>query len=80
MQVRENGTRFKKYWKWEDRKQSPYDYENKGLLKHLLSERITTSKNVILQNILSYIEQSLIFVMKYIDRLKHFKNYHWKNR
>lgn len=80
MQLRENGTRFKEYWKWEDRKQSPYDYENLGLLKHLLSERIIESKNIILQNILSYVEQSLVFVMKYIDRLKHFKNYHWKNR
>lgn len=80
MQYKENGTRYKGYYLWEDRKNTPYDYERFGLLKHIMSNKIVESKNPILQFILGYYEKSLIFLMKYIDRLKNFKNYHWKNR
>lgn len=80
MQYRENGTRYKDYCLWEDKKNSLYDYKRNGLLKHIMSNKIVNSNSSILQFILSYYEKSLMFVMKYVDRLKHFKNYHWKNR
>lgn len=80
MKYRENGTRYKDYCEWEILKQSPYDYARNGLLQHILSRPIVQSKNQILKVVLSYYEQTLVFLMKYVDRLKHFKNYHWKNR
>ena len=80
MEYRENGTQYEGYAEWETVLNAPYDYKRKGLLQHIMSKRIVNTKNVMLQNTLKYFEQSLIFVMKYIDRLKHFKNYHWKNR
>lgn len=80
MQYRENGTQHKEFLAWEDRKYKPYDYENNGLIKHLLSNQIVNSKNIILQYILQYYEKSIIFMLKYVDRLKNFKNYHAKNR
>ena len=80
MQYRENGTRYKDYKKWGDRKMTPYDYTNNGLLQHILSNKIVNSSNIVLQAVLKYYEKSIIFMLKYIDELKNFKNYHWKNR
>lgn len=80
MQYKENGTRYKDYCLWENKKNTPYDYERYGLLQHMMSNKIVNSQNSILQFILSYYEKSIIFILKYIDRLKNFKNYHWKNR
>ena len=61
-------------------KNQEYDYKNKGLIQYIMSSKIVNSENHILRTILSYFEQSIIFLLKYVDRLKHFKNYHWKNR
>ena len=80
MQYRENGTRYSDYSLWESKKYEAYDYGRNGLLKHIISHKIVESKNPILQSLLVYYEKSLIFVLKYIDRLRHFKNYHAKNR
>lgn len=76
----ENGYRYKEYHKWESTKQTPYNYAANGLLKHIMSHKIVESKNHILRVILTYYEKSIIFLLKYVDQLKHFKNYHWKNR
>lgn len=80
MEYRENGTRFRDYHLWEDRKHSSYDYERNGLVKYILSNKIVNSENPVLKFILNYYEKSIIFILKYIDNLKNFKNYHWKNR
>ena len=80
MEIRGNGSRYKNYNKWEDRKNVPYDYGNDGLLNHIMSPAIVNTKNSILKFILNYLENSLIFVLKYIDILKNFKNPHWRNR
>ena len=45
-----------------------------------MSNSILNTTNPALKIILQYVESSLIFVMKYIDVLKNFKNIHWKNR
>lgn len=76
----DNGNRYKHYQHWENVKNAPYDYERYGLLNKIMSNRIYNTTNEALKVILSYYERSLIFVMKYVDRLKHFKNPYWKNR
>jgi hypothetical protein len=80
MIIRSNGYKYKNYSEWEILKNNPYDYEKYGLLKHIMSNKIVNAENPILQIILKYIENSLIYVMKNIDHLKHFKNYHYYNR
>ena len=77
---RANGTRFKYYKLWESTKQTPYDYENKGLVKRIVSKPIANTDNPVLQIVLKFYESSIVFVLKYIDILKHFKDVHWKNR
>jgi hypothetical protein len=80
MEARSNGTRFIEYRQWENTKNTPYDYAKDGLLKHIMSPAIVNTTNSILRYLLDYIESSLMFVMKYTDILKNFKNPHWKNR
>ena len=80
METRGNGTRFIEYDKWEIVKHKSYNYAKNGLLKNIMSPIILETNNPALRILLQYTETSLIFVMKYIDMLKHFKNIHWKNR
>lgn len=80
MKVLPNGTRFKNYGDYEIQKNRPYDYATKGLLSKLLSRRITRTDNPILKYVLQFVEQSLIFQMKYIDMLQNIFNYNWRNR
>ena len=80
MEIRSNGYKYKDYSNWENTKYSPYDYAKNGLLKLIMSPTIVNTTNPILKQLLNYVETSLIFVMKYIDILKNFKNPHWKNR
>lgn len=80
MEYRENGSRYDNYYLWDNVKNSEYDYKRKGLVQYIMSSKIVNSENHILRTILSYFEQSIIFLLKYVDRLKHFKNYNWKNR
>lgn len=76
----DNYSRFKYYGLWESRKNVPYNYERDGLLSKILSHKIAKSTNIPLQIILQYYEKSLIFLMKYTDRLRYFKNPHRNNR
>jgi hypothetical protein len=80
MEARSNGTRFSNYDSWEVAKHTPYNYAKNGLLKHIMSSVIVNTTNPILQIILQFVETSLIFVMKYVDILKNFKNIHYRNR
>jgi hypothetical protein len=80
MEVRNNGTRFSEYYKWEDVKYTPYDYTKYGLLTRIMSNYVLNTTNPALKVVLEYVESSLLFVMKYTDILKNFKNIHWKNR
>lgn len=79
MKVKPNETRFYNYKLWNIEKYAPYDYERHGLIKHLLSPNITNTKNQTTSVILQFYEKSLIYLMKYVDRLKHFKDAGWKN-
>lgn len=77
---RANGTRFRDYKLWEVIKQKPYDYERDGLVKRIVSKPIANTDNPVLQIVLKFYESSIVFILKYTDILKHFKDVHWKNR
>lgn len=72
--------RYYNYYKWNKAKHEPYDYEKQGLLNKIMSRRILNTNNESLKIILNYLEYSLVFLMKYTDNLKYFKDVHWKNR
>jgi hypothetical protein len=80
MVYNDNGTRFKKYTNYSQNKVAEYDYENNGILKHMMTPSIVNSKNQVLSLLRDHCEQCIIFILKYTDQLKNFKNYHWKNR
>ena len=80
MQHNINGTRYKNFYRWEYVKNEGYNYEREGLLKRIMSAKIINTKNSPLKTILDYYEASLVFLMRYVDILKNFKNPCWKNR
>lgn len=80
MTSRPLNTRYKNYTLYENKLHQPYDYERYGLIEKIVSNKLANTTNSILKVILSYYEKSFVFVMKYVDRLKHFKNYNWANR
>jgi hypothetical protein len=80
METRQNGTRYKDYSLWESTKQTPYDYERNGLVNKIVSKPIANTDNPVLKFILGFYESSIVFLLKNIDILKHFKDVHWKNR
>lgn len=80
MEYNVNGNKYNDYYIWENIKNSPYDYQKHGLLKHIMSNRIVNTTNNSLKIVLQFYESSLIFLMKYVDVLKNFKNIYWKNR
>jgi hypothetical protein len=80
MELRGNGTRYINYDKWEKKENMPYDYAKNGLLSRIMSPVILNTTNNLLKLVLNYVESSLVFVMKYTDILKNFKNVHWRNR
>lgn len=80
MEIYDNGNRFESFVAYNETLNDPYDYKRKGLLRLLMSSTITESKNPILKYMLAYEEKSLIFIMKYVDILRNFRNWYWKNR
>lgn len=74
------GTRHKNYELFEKKLHQPYNYERYGLLNKIISHKIVKTKNDVLKKILNFYEKSFVFVMKYVDKLKHFKNYNKVNR
>lgn len=75
-----NGSRYRHYREWEDIKCAPYDYEKNGLVKRIVSKPISHTDNPVLKIVLQFYESSIVFLLKYVDILKHFKDVHWKNR
>jgi hypothetical protein len=80
MRYRENGMKYINNCMWEKKVQEPYNYNRNGLLQHIMSKNISQSNNIVLNKLLYYYEQSIIHLLKYVDRFKHFKDYHWSNR
>lgn len=75
-----NGTRYSKYKKLNSTLHQPYDYENEGLLRRVMSHKLWNSKNPILQYILGFVERSMVFCMKVASDLENFYNYNHYNR
>lgn len=80
METYENGHRFTSCSLYESRLHEPYDYARDGLANKTLSHKIVETTNPLLQSILSYYEYALVFMLKFGDNLKQFKNFNWKNR
>ena len=78
--IRQLGPRYINYDKWCKVKNAPYNYAKYGLLSKVLSNQIVNTDNSALKMILSYLENTSIFLMKYVDELRNFKNIHWRNR
>lgn len=74
------GTHLKDYRVWETRIGAEYDYENEGLNHRILGAPVVNSTNPILRRVLGIFEYSIVYWMKSIDILRHFKDVHWKNR
>lgn len=73
------GKRKEYYYKY-DKLDSRYDWKHQGILTHIMSNAITSSKNSILRYMLGIFENSLIFILRYVDKLHDFKNYIKCNR
>lgn len=80
MQAFENGHRFAINRSFETRLNQNYDYKRDGLLKRLISKNIYESKNPLTRNMLSFIETSLIFMLKSVDKLHYWKKFTLHNR
>lgn len=80
MEVRQNGTRYIYHDLWETRKNQPYNYARDGLLKRIMSASILKTNNPLLSRVLEFVEDSMVFLQKYVDILKHFKDIHYRNR
>lgn len=80
LKIDDQGTFLDEYSAWDEAKNLPYDYKKEGLVQHIMSPAIINAKNPITKYIINVYESSIIFVFKYIDELKNFKNIHWKNR
>ena len=78
--TRSNGDKYLTYFIWDKSKHNPYKYNLYGILPKLMSSSIINTENVALKYILSFYDKTFIFLLKYIDELKNFKNFHWKNR
>ena len=78
--VEKNGTRYE-YTEYYDKALNlPYDYERRGLLQHMMSQRIVNTENPITRFIYNVFEKELVFLLKYTDILANFKNPYYRNR
>lgn len=78
MIIRELGTKYRnKHYQYDRPKHQPYDYQLNGLLNKILPERITSTKNTTTAAVLKSVEYILVWLMKYVDILKNFKNPHF---
>lgn len=80
MIIRDNGTRYNEYYQWDNIEYRKYDYSKTGIVNRIMSPVITNGTNPITNIILQCFDKSIVFVLKYIDVLKNFKNIHLNNR
>lgn len=59
----------------DDAKHMPYDFEKQGILENCLPEIITKTTNKTTNAILRFTERTFVFICKYIDELKYFKDW-----
>jgi len=78
MEYRLPGTRYAALRKYNQPKHAPYDYQRDGLLDKVLPPVITNTKNKTTRIVLDLVENASVFLLKYVDTLKHFKNWNYK--
>ena len=78
MMYRPEYTKYKTLRLRDQLKHLPYDYENKGLLKNLLPGIIVNTENATTKYVINLVERSMVFLLKYVDVLKNFKNWSFK--
>lgn len=77
MEYRMIGTKYENINQHDIIKHKPYAYK-KNFLKQLLPAVITSTTNKTTKLVLDFVEQSMLFLISYVDELKHFKNPHFK--
>lgn len=77
MEYRPLNTKYSNLHRYDIIKHKPFDYK-KGLLKHILPRVITETTNQTTRLVLDFVEHCMLFLLSYVDELKHFKNPHFK--
>ena len=78
MEYRRIGTKYE-YIKLHSKEHSkPYNYKRNGLLSKIMSPVIVNTENKVTQLVLRFVETAAIFLLGYVDELKHFKNWGFK--
>lgn len=75
-----NGTRYSYTDLYDEALNQPYNYTKNGLMKHLMSGRVTNSPNEITRFIVNVFEKEITSLLKVIDVLANFKNPFFRNR
>lgn len=78
MEYRLPGTRQTQFKRYNRTKHEPYDYARNGILTKVLPNVITSTKNKTTRIVLDLVENSAIFLLQYVDVLKHFKNWNYR--
>ena len=79
MEMRPIGSRRRYIKNYEVSNNQAYDYERYGLLNKVLPKVICETKNTSTRAVLRFVEYILVWLMRYVDDLKNFKNWNYKD-
>jgi len=79
MEIRPIGSRRRYIKNYEVSNNQAYDYERYGLLNKVLPKVICETKNTSTRAVLRFVEYILVWLMRYVDNLKNFKNWNYKD-
>lgn len=79
MEIRPIGSRRRYIKNYEVSNNQAYDYERYGLLNKVLPKVICETKNTSTRVVLRFVEYILVWLMRYVDDLKNFKNWNYKD-
>lgn len=79
MEIRPIGSRRRYIKNYEVSNNQAYDYERYGLLNKVLPKVICETKNTSTRTVLRFVEYILVWLMRYVDDLKNFKNWNYKD-
>lgn len=79
MEIRPIGSRRRYIKNYEVSNNQAYDYERYGLLNKVLPKVICKTKNTSTRAVLRFVEYILVWLMRYVDDLKNFKNWNYKD-
>lgn len=79
MEIRPIGSRKRYIKNYEVSNNQAYDYERYGLLNKVLPKVICETKNTSTRAVLRFVEYILVWLMRYVDDLKNFKNWNYKD-